>query len=96
MTRDASDDRPPAFWRTRFGAGWLVLAAVAGWFLWAEHRAHLLGALPYVLLLACPLMHLFMHRGHHGGHRGHHGHDGHDAGRAADAPPPPAGKGGSA
>lgn len=36
--------------------------------LWTEHRAHLFGALPYLILLACPLMHLFMHRGHrHGG-----------------------------
>ena len=60
-------ESPPSFWRSRLGIGWLVLAAVAAWFLWAEHRAHLLGALPYVLLLACPLMHVFMHRGH-GGH----------------------------
>jgi hypothetical protein len=29
-----------------------------------EHRTHLLGALPYIILLACPLMHLFMHHGH--------------------------------
>lgn len=42
---------------------------VAGFFLFTEHRAHVLGALPYLLLLACPLMHLFMHHGH--GH--HHG-----------------------
>lgn len=46
---------------------------VAGYFLIMEHRAHLDGVLnylPFVLLLACPLMHLFMHRGHgsHGGH----------------------------
>lgn len=32
-----------------------------------EHRVHLLGVLPWLILLACPLMHLFMHRGH--GHR---------------------------
>jgi hypothetical protein len=37
---------------------------IAVFFLWTEHRAHLLGALPYVLLLACPLMHL-LHGGHH-------------------------------
>ena len=46
--------------------------AVAGFFLFTEHRAHLLGALPFLLLLllACPLMHLLMHHGHgaHGGH----------------------------
>lgn len=46
--------------------------AVAGFFLLAEHRAHLLGWLPYLLLLACPLMHWFMH----GGHGRHHGHGG--------------------
>jgi hypothetical protein len=37
-------------------------------FLVTEHRAHFFGALPYVLVFACPLMHLFLHRGHrHGG-----------------------------
>jgi len=42
--------------------------AIAGFFLVTEHRAHVLGILPYLLLAACPLMHLFMHHGH-GGHR---------------------------
>lgn len=40
---------------------------VAGYFLIMEHKAHLagvLGVLPFLLLLACPLMHLFMHHGH--------------------------------
>ncbi|XBY61391.1 DUF2933 domain-containing protein (plasmid) [Vreelandella sp. SM1641] len=41
--------------------------AVMGFLLWEEHRVHLLGALPWVILLACPLMHVFMHGGH-GGH----------------------------
>lgn len=41
--------------------------AIAGFLLFTEHRAHLLGILPYLILLACPLMHLFMHHGH-GGH----------------------------
>jgi len=47
---------------------WVFLgfAAIALFFLWTEHRAHLLGALPYLLVLACPLMHLFHHgHGHH-------------------------------
>ena len=46
--------------------------AIAGFYLVTEHRAHLYGALPWLLLLACPLMHLFMHHGHgdHGGSRG--------------------------
>jgi hypothetical protein len=33
-----------------------------------EHTAHVFGVLPYLLILACPLMHIFMHHGHHGGH----------------------------
>lgn len=38
-----------------------------------EHRLHVLGFLPFLFLLACPLMHVFMHHGHgHGdGDRGH-------------------------
>lgn len=46
---------------------WLTLAVVLGFFLFTEHRAHLFGALPFLLILLCPLMHLFMHHGH-GGH----------------------------
>lgn len=42
--------------------GFLGFLPVALFFLWTEHRAHLLGALPFLLLLACPLMHLFRHR----------------------------------
>jgi len=42
----------------------LALAAAGGYFLWTEHQAHLLAALPYLILLICPLMHLFMHHGH--------------------------------
>ena len=45
----------------------VVLAAVL---LIAEHRLHVLGYLPWLILLACPLMHVFMHHGH--GHKGEH------------------------
>jgi hypothetical protein len=45
----------------------LVMSVVALFFLLEEHRAHMLGALPYLFLLACPLMHVFMHHGHHHG-----------------------------
>lgn len=49
--------------------GFVALAAVLVAF---EHRAHLSGLLswlPWLILLACPLLHLFMHGGHgsHGG-----------------------------
>ncbi|CCW16785.1 hypothetical protein EBBID32_11230 [Sphingobium indicum BiD32] len=45
-------------------------AIVAGYYLFTEHTAHVLGALPLLLFLSCPIMHLFMHHGHkHGGGR---------------------------
>jgi Protein of unknown function (DUF2933) len=46
--------------------GFLV---IAGALLLTEHRAHVLGLLVWLPLLACPLMHVFMH----GGHGHHHG-----------------------
>jgi hypothetical protein len=42
----------------------LVFLAIAGFFVLTEHTAHVFGALPFLLVLACPLMHLFMHGGH--------------------------------
>ncbi|HWW77124.1 MAG TPA: DUF2933 domain-containing protein [Pyrinomonadaceae bacterium] len=52
----------------------VAFLAVAAFFMFAERRAHLLGVLPFLLLLACPLMHMFMHRGHgsRGGDGSHH------------------------
>ncbi|WP_457094644.1 DUF2933 domain-containing protein [Microvirga sp. P5_D2] len=51
--------------------GWVVTLALAalGVYLFANYTGHIITALPYLLLLACPLMHLFMH----GGHGHHHG-----------------------
>lgn len=66
--------RARGFWRSRYAIGLLVFAAIALFFLLTEHRAHTLGALPYLLLAASPFLHIFMHRGGHG-----HGHgDAHD------------------
>jgi hypothetical protein len=59
-------DQAKTLWRGRTGIALLGFAAIAAFFLWTEHRAHLLGALPYLIFLLCPLLHLF-HRGH-GGH----------------------------
>jgi len=49
----------------------LAFLAVAAFFLITEHRAHVLGALPYVLFLLCPLLHLLMHGRHGSSHAGH-------------------------
>ena len=45
-----------------------VFVAAALYLLLSEHQAHALPYLPYLILIACPLMHLFMHGGHHGHH----------------------------
>jgi hypothetical protein len=38
---------------------------IAGYFLLTEHRAHVVQYLPFVLLLACPLLHFFHGHGRH-------------------------------
>lgn len=51
----------------------ILFLGVIAYFLWMEHRAHVIQALPWLFLLACPFLHLFMHHGH--GHRaGHSNH----------------------
>ncbi|OGA36688.1 MAG: hypothetical protein A3G80_13800 [Betaproteobacteria bacterium RIFCSPLOWO2_12_FULL_62_13b] len=58
--------------KSRANIALIVFLVIAAFFLVTEHRAHLSGWFaywPYLLLLACPLMHRFMHGGHgHGGH----------------------------
>lgn len=39
------------------------------YYLWTEHQAHVIQFLPYLFILACPLMHLFMHGDHGHGHK---------------------------
>ena len=53
---------PPNVFRTIALA---IFAAGGIYYLWYQHRAHVLQYLPFVFFLACPLMHLF---GGHGGH----------------------------
>jgi hypothetical protein len=67
------DGQPaPGFWKSKIGLVTIGFLMIALFFLLTEHRAHVFGALPWLLILACPLMHLFMHRGH--GHGGQHRH----------------------
>ncbi|MBZ9790969.1 DUF2933 domain-containing protein [Rhizobium sp. 3T7] len=58
---------------------WTLLVAsfgvIVAFFFLREHWAHALGLLPYLLLLACPLMHLFHgHGSHQTSPRDHHNH----------------------
>ena len=61
---DDHDHKPASSLRSPAGFVLIGFLAIAGFFLWEEHRAHLLGFVPYLLFLACPLLHFFMHRGH--------------------------------
>ncbi len=53
-------------------SGWAVTLGLAalGFYLLSNHTGHILLAVPYLVLLACPLMHLFGH------HHGYHGRGG--------------------
>ncbi|MDD3762943.1 MAG: DUF2933 domain-containing protein [Pseudomonadota bacterium] len=59
---------------TAFNLALAVLLGIGAYFLWTEHRAHLGSILLWGVLLACPLMHFFMH-GSHGGHDDHRAPD---------------------
>jgi hypothetical protein len=59
-----------AFFKSRSNVVLIAFGLIAGFFLVLEHRAHVFEWLPYLLLLACPLLHLFHGHGGHGGHGG--------------------------
>lgn len=63
---------PQSFWRTSQGLSALVMIGAVTYFLLIEHSTHLFQALPFLIILLCPLMHIFMHRGHNfnDGHEG--------------------------
>lgn len=79
MAREPVD---AVWWRSRSALVLCGFLAVAGFLLLFEHTAHVFGALPYLLILACPLMHLFMHRGH--GHSHDHRAAGGDGSKRSD------------
>ena len=43
-----------------------VFVIGGGYYLWMQHRAHVLQYLPFAFFLLCPLMHFFGGHGHHG------------------------------
>lgn len=57
-----------SFWKTRAGAVFTVFLVLIGFMLAYEHRAHIFTGTGLLLLvvLLCPVMHLFMHHGHGG------------------------------
>lgn len=57
--------------KTALRSRWVLIGflLVIAYFLFTEHRAHIIPFLPFLLLAVCPLMHLFMHHGHGHSHR---------------------------
>lgn len=56
----------PSFWLNAPGILLTAMAGVAGGYMLIAHRAHIGIILIYAALLACPIMHFFMHRHGHG------------------------------
>ena len=79
------------FLRSRAGLALGIFLAIGAFFLATEHTAHLFGVLPYLLLLACPLLHVFMHGGH-GGHGAESGRGDEHAGHASETRPSAGGR----
>ena len=72
MSEDIRHDHEP--WGSRMKFVLIGFALIGGFFLLAEHRAHVLPYLPWLFLGGCLVMHMFMHGGHgHGSHGGHGG-----------------------
>jgi hypothetical protein len=61
---------PTARWTTPTGIFVIVAGLIGAYYLLTEHLTHVSQAVPYVFLLACPLMHLFHGHGHGGGRHG--------------------------
>lgn len=58
------------FLGSKSGLAVTVAAAALGVYLLVTHTGHVLAAAPYLLLVACPLMHVFGHH-HRSGDVGH-------------------------
>lgn len=57
------DTTASPWWKTRSGIVMCGFMLLGGFYLVTEHTAHLYGFLPFLFILACPLMHLFHHHG---------------------------------
>jgi hypothetical protein len=70
------------FFGSKVGFAVCLALALLGFYLLWTHTGHVLLALPYLFLLACPLLHLFGHGRHGHGPGGHGGRDSPTAGRS--------------
>jgi hypothetical protein len=67
----AKDEHASPAWRRPASLAWTAAALIAVFYLLREHWGHVLGWWPYLLLMLCPLMHLFHGHGRHGSHHRH-------------------------
>ena len=52
------------WWKKPKGIIIMLFLAAVGLYLIVVHKQHVIGALPFLVILICPLMHMFMHKGH--------------------------------
>ena len=59
-----------------------IFIGLGGYYLWMQHRAHVLQYWPVAIFLVCPFMHFGGHGGHGKGkdHSEHGGHEQHEKG----------------
>ncbi len=57
MISPPSANTSPRFWRSKPGIALGMLLVIVLFYLAREHYGHMLGLLPYMILLLCPLMH---------------------------------------
>lgn len=62
------EGRHTSRWRSPLGVFMLIAGVVGVYYLLTDHLTHVTQAVPYLFLLACPLMHLFHGHGHHDHH----------------------------
>lgn len=53
------------------GVGLLATTSIGGYYLLTQHANHVVSLLPFGFIFLCPLMHLFMMRGHGHDHTNH-------------------------
>ncbi|HJS36598.1 MAG TPA: DUF2933 domain-containing protein [Burkholderiales bacterium] len=85
MAEHSHENRPSGGGSGRWVFWGFVL--IAAFFLVTEHRAHAFQYLPFLLIAACPLLHLFHGHGGHGGHRGQDERPPAETGEKKQAPP---------
>jgi hypothetical protein len=68
-------------WLNNLSWTYILLTGIflaGGYLLWERYQQQLFSYLPYLVFLLCPLMHIFMHKGH-GKHKNHDDHgEGHE------------------